>query len=134
MKPGTPTSRQNLVARNRFVATAVTVVVGGLLILSGRTMSLWKIFGSANQLLAALAMMAVTVWLGTIRKKTVFTLVPMVAMYVVTVCALVLQLVQVVRAPQLNVTLLVLVVLLLVLSGLLAYNYGRHRMRHPDEG
>jgi carbon starvation protein len=91
-------------------------------------MSLWKIFGSANQLLAALALMAVTVWLAATKRKTIYTFVPMILMYLVTVCALVLQAVQLVKAPELNLPLLVLVVLLFVLSLLLAYNYIRYYM------
>jgi carbon starvation protein len=120
---------QNLVARNRYLATAITVAAGSLLLFSGKTMSLWKIFGSANQLLAALSLMAVTVWLAATGRKTRYTLVPMILMYLVTVCALVLQGVQLLRAPELNAPLLVLVVLLFVLSLLLAYNYVRHRLR-----
>jgi len=126
MKQGA--EKQNLLARNRFVATSATVVLGGLLLFSGRTMSLWKIFGSANQLLAALAMMAVTAWLGAKKKKTIYTFIPMVLMYAVTVSALVYQLIQIVAADQMNVPLLVLVVALLVLSALLAYNYVRRRL------
>ncbi len=122
-------TRQNLVARNRYVATAITVAAGALLLFSGKTMSLWKIFGSANQLLAALALMAVTVWLAATGRKTIYTLVPMVLMYLVTVCALVLQGIQLIQAPELNAPLLVLVVLLFVLSLLLAYNYLRYRLR-----
>jgi carbon starvation protein len=127
-RPGRPDEQQNLLARNRFVATALTVGAGASLIFSGQTMSLWKIFGSANQLLAALALMAVTVWLAATKRKTIYTFVPMILMYLVTVCALVLQAVQLVKAPELNLPLLVLVVLLFVLSLLLAYNYIRYYM------
>lgn len=122
-------ARQNIIARNRFAATAITVGVGGLLIFSGKTMSLWKIFGSANQLLAALAMMAVTAWLSAKKKKTWFTLIPMVIMYLVSVCALIYQFVQVLQEEETNWALLALVVLLFVLALLLAYNYLRHRIR-----
>lgn len=124
--------RQNLVAGNRYVATTITVGVGGLLLLSGKTMSLWKIFGSANQLLAALAFLAVTAWLAARRRKLIYTFVPMVFMYLVTVGALVLQGVQILQSDEPNITVLVLVVALFVLSGLLAYNYVRSSMRGGD--
>ena len=127
-RAGRSDKQQNVLVRNRFVATALTVGAGASLIFSGQTMSLWKIFGSANQLLAALALMAVTVWLAATKRKTVYTFVPMILMYLVTVCALVLQAVQLMEAPELNLPLLVLVVLLFVLSLLLAYNYIRYRI------
>ncbi len=137
-RPGRAEAPQNPVARNRYVATAITVAAGALLLLSGRTMSLWKIFGSANQLLAALAMMAVTAWLAARGKRTRYTLVPMVLMYLVTVCALVLQAIQLLQADEPNLPLLVLVVLLFVLALLLAYNYVQHqvvgRNRSPAGG
>ena len=128
-RSGRSADQQNLLSHNRFFATALTVGAGALLIFSGQTMSLWKIFGSANQLLAALALMAVTVWLAATGRKTVYTFVPMIIMYLVTVCALVLQAIQLVVAPQLNLPLLTLVVLLFVLSLLLAYNYIQYRIR-----
>ncbi len=127
-RSGRDDDQQSLLARNRFLATALTVGAGASLLFSGKTMSLWKIFGSANQLLAALALMAVTVWLAATGRKTIYTFVPMILMYLVTVCALVLQAVQLVAAPELNLPLLVLVVLLFVLSLLLAYNYIRYRI------
>jgi carbon starvation protein len=129
MKPGVAPERQNPVARNRFLATAITIAAGGALLLSGTTMTLWKVFGSANQLLAALALMAVTVWLAATKRKSLYTFVPMVLMYAVTVSGLVLQLVHALRAPRENLLLLPLVVALLVLAGLLGWSYVRNRLR-----
>jgi carbon starvation protein len=128
-RPAKEPAGQNIIARNRFAATGITVVVGGLLLFSGKTMSLWKIFGSANQLLAALAMMAVTAWLAARKRKNWFTIIPMVVMYLVSVSALVYQFVQVLRAEEPNWALLALVVLLFVLAVLLAYNYLKARLR-----
>lgn len=77
-----------LISQNRYLATLFTVMAGGLLAFSGKTMTLWPLFGSANQLLAGLALLACTVWL--IRKKSPagFVLAPMVFMYGVTLSAL----------------------------------------------
>ena len=62
-----------------------------VLIASGTWTPLWQLFGSANQLLAALALLTATVWLANWDdgKQLVSTGVPMVLMSVVTVCALV---------------------------------------------
>lgn len=73
---------------NRFVATTVTVAAGVALTFSGQTMSIWPVFGSANQLLAALALLAITVWLSQLKKKYIFTLIPMVFMFSFTLTAL----------------------------------------------
>ena len=77
-----------LFARNRFLATTVTVAAGGALALSGSERSIWPVFGSANQLLAALAFLAVLVWMVHRGRKARFILIPTVFMFLVTLCAL----------------------------------------------
>ncbi len=74
--------------QNRFVATAITVVFGAALTFSGQTMSIWPVFGSANQLLAALALLALTVWIANLKKGYLFVLIPMIFMFAVTLTAL----------------------------------------------
>lgn len=73
---------------NPWVATIVTVIPSGFLAYSGQAMSIWPIFGSANQLLASLALLAVSVWLAKNGKKNYFTLIPMYFMFAVTLTAL----------------------------------------------
>jgi carbon starvation protein len=76
------------VLQNRFVATGITVVFGAALTFSGQTMSIWPVFGSANQLLAALALLALTVWIANLKKGFLFVLIPMIFMFAVTLTAL----------------------------------------------
>jgi len=73
---------------NRFVATGITVLFGAALTFSGQTMSIWPVFGSANQLLAALALLALTVWIANLKKGFLFVLIPMIFMFAVTLTAL----------------------------------------------
>lgn len=80
---------QNILVRNRYVATTVTVAFGAALTFSGQTMSLWPVFGSANQLLAAIALLAITVWISNLKLNYSFTLIPMIFMFAVTLTALV---------------------------------------------
>jgi carbon starvation protein len=80
---------QNILVKNRFVATAVTVAFGAALTFSGQTMSIWPVFGSANQLLAAIALLAITVWISSLKLNFSFTLFPMIFMFAVTLTALV---------------------------------------------
>lgn len=77
------------VLSNRLVASAVAVLTAvGLCLSSGKGgaggMFLWPIFGTANQMLAALALLVVTLWLYQRRKPTLYTAIPMVFMFVMT--------------------------------------------------
>jgi len=80
--------RKTVLSSNRYVSTAITLAVAAALTLSGKTLTLWPLFGSANQMLAALALLAVAMWL--LRKKTPvgFIAVPLVFMFTVTLSAL----------------------------------------------
>jgi carbon starvation protein len=85
---------------NRFLGTFVSVAAGGGLALTGRWKAIWPLFGSANQLLAALALLAVTLWLKSKKTANWFTRWPMYFMYVMTNCALLLLFWQNLRAQN----------------------------------
>ncbi len=72
---------------NPYFATAVTVVIGILLGMTGYS-KIWGLFGSANQLLAGLGLLAVAAWLGNIGRNNKMFLFPMAFMMVVTICSL----------------------------------------------
>jgi carbon starvation protein len=75
------------VLANPYVATIITVVLGVLLGLNGY-LKIWALFGSANQLLAALGLLAVAAWLGNIGKKNLMVVIPMFFMLLVTLASL----------------------------------------------
>ena len=75
------------VLANPYVATVITVFLGILLGLNGYA-KIWALFGSANQLLAALALLAIATWLGNIGKNNKMFLLPMVFMLFVTIFSL----------------------------------------------
>ena len=75
---------------NPYVATIITVVLGILLGLNGYG-KIWALFGSANQLLAALGLLAVATWLGNIGKDNKMFLIPMVFMLFVTIASLLIN-------------------------------------------
>jgi carbon starvation protein len=81
-------SKEKSFITNRYVSTGITVVFGAALTFSGQTMSIWPVFGSANQLLAALALLALTVWIANLKKGFLFVLIPMLFMFAVTLSAL----------------------------------------------
>jgi carbon starvation protein len=53
--------------------------------------AIWPIFGASNQLLAALALLAVTIWLKRSGKKYLFAFLPMIGMLAATLSALMLM-------------------------------------------
>jgi len=57
----------------------------------------WPIFGTSNQLLASLSLLALSVWLARTGRKAVYTIVPMAFMMVMTMWSLVLQLLAFLR-------------------------------------
>jgi len=78
------------VLSNMYVATGITVVLGVVLGLNGYE-KIWALFGSANQLLAGLGLLAVATWLGNIGKNNKMFLIPMGFMLVVTICSLLIN-------------------------------------------
>ena len=77
--------------------------------------AIWPIFGSANQLLASLALIAVSAWLAK-RKNTVwFTVLPAIFMMVTTIYSLISLLVTK-YIPKNNVALSLVDILLIILS------------------
>ena len=64
------------VLANPWVATIITVVLGVGLGMTGYTI-IWPLFGAANQLLAALALLAVCAWLGNAGRNNKMFYVPM---------------------------------------------------------
>ncbi|GMG96518.1 carbon starvation CstA family protein [Tepidimicrobium xylanilyticum] len=83
-----PEKEQQSPLTNMYVSTTITVVLGALLAVGGWS-RIWPIFGSANQLLAALALMAVALWLKKSKKSFSMLTVPMIFMLIVTLTALV---------------------------------------------
>ena len=63
------------------------MVLSLALVLSGTWVYLWQLFGASNQLLAALSLLLVTVWLKSVGKSTAFAAIPMLFMYVTTMAA-----------------------------------------------
>ena len=76
-----------------LVATVITVVLGIVLGMNGYG-KIWALFGSANQLLAALGLLAVATWLGNIGKDNKMFLLPMAFMLCVTIASLCINTVQ----------------------------------------
>ena len=73
--------------KNMHVATITSMVLTILLVLTGTWVYLWQLFGAANQLMAALSLLIVTVWLREQKKNPSFALWPTLFMYITTLAA-----------------------------------------------
>ena len=76
------------VLTNKYVSTIISLVCGYLLILGGY-FNILPLFGSANQLLAAMVLISLAVFLKVTGRKGFMLYIPMVLMFIVTMTALV---------------------------------------------
>jgi len=76
--------------RRYWFNSGLSVVLMWVLAYTNAFQAIWPIFGSANQLLAALALIAVSAYLMSLGKKPLFTLLPAGAMLVTTLGTLLL--------------------------------------------
>lgn len=113
---------------NKYFATVVTLFFGYLLTLGGYT-NVWPLFGSANQLLAALVLIALAVFLKTTGRTGWTLYAPMFIMLCVTFTALVQKTIALVKnIAGGNATMLVdglqfiVAILLMVLGVLVAFS------------
>jgi carbon starvation protein len=73
--------------QNQHVASIFGSVLVLALVLSGTWVYLWQLFGASNQLLAALSLLLVTLWLASTHRNPAYAGIPMLFMYVTTVAA-----------------------------------------------
>ncbi|SFH00644.1 carbon starvation protein [Halopelagius inordinatus] len=87
---GTPETSVQSFASDRYGNASVQCLAAYVLIASGSWTTLWALFGGANQLLAALALLTATVWLAnwSDSKQLYSTGGPMVVMVTITVLGL----------------------------------------------
>jgi carbon starvation protein len=74
--------------KNTAFGTIVALLLSALLIYTGFWARIWVLFGGANQLMAALALLLVTLWLMSKGKNYLWTGIPFLFMFVTTIAAL----------------------------------------------
>ena len=75
-------------AKNHHVATIAALIIAFILIKTGTWLYIWVLFGGANQLMASLALLLVTLYLVSKSKNYKIAIYPMFFMYATTVAAL----------------------------------------------
>ncbi len=126
----------NKVLTNKYFATILTLVLCYALSRAGYA-SIWPLFGSANQLLSALALIACAVFLKKTKRQGAMLWGPMVIMLGVTFTALALKITELVTALSGqfvfgNALQLVFAVLLLILGVIVAFE-GLKKLIGKDE-
>lgn len=124
---------------NKYFATVITLFFGFLLCLGGY-MNIWPLFGSANQLLSAMVLICLTVFLKTTGRKSFMLYVPMVVMFCVTMTALVESAYAlIIKIASGNWSLLieglqfVLAIALMVLAVSIVYHCGKELIHADDK-
>jgi carbon starvation protein len=82
------------VMRNVHVGSVVALLLTLFLIWIVPFLGIWVMFGAANQLMASLALLLITLWLMSKGKKYLWTLIPFAFMFVTTIAALVYKVVE----------------------------------------
>jgi carbon starvation protein len=125
---------------NKYVATVVTLALGFVLSLGGYN-NIWSLFGSANQLLAALVLIALAVFLKTTGREGWMLYVPMSVMLVVTMTALCMAVgnifVKIGAGKFVFLTdglQLIIAILLMALAVMVAYHCLRKLFEKPAAG
>jgi len=74
--------------KNAHFGSLVAIALTLFLVYAGYWQWLWVLFGGSNQLFASLALLLVSIWLARERKRTSWTFIPAMFMYVTTIAAL----------------------------------------------
>lgn len=109
------------VLTNKYFATVITLVLAYLLAKAGYQ-NIWPLFGSANQLLSALSLIACAVYFKKTNRKGWMLWVPMLVMLAVTLTALIQKIIALIGNPTAgNILQLVFAVALFVLGVIVAF-------------
>ena len=113
---------------NKHVATLITLL-GGYVLCIGGYQNIWPLFGAANQLLSALVLISLSVFLKVTGRKGFMLWIPMTIMLVVTLSSLGLSIYKIINAWMLTGTIdfatsglqLIIAILLVVLGVIVAF-------------
>jgi len=124
--------------KNPHIAAIISMGLTLLLVLSGTWIYLWQLFGASNQLMAALSLLIVSLWLRSVGRSPRYAFWPMLFMYISTMAAMMVTAynlyASIVSNPQISsqtinmlgaVAMIVVAILLFVASVIIAYDAWR---------
>jgi len=107
---------------NRWVATLGVVILAGIMAFSGSGSQIWPVFGASNQLLAALTLLAITLFLNRTKRPVLFALLPLIFMLIISIWALLVLLQQ---QWGKSIPLVTVSIVLLILAFILCFLGGK---------
>ncbi|MFT5239318.1 MAG: carbon starvation protein [Candidatus Promineifilaceae bacterium] len=121
---------------NRYVGSLIAIIAiafFALLRIDGKPagITLWQLFGTTNQLLAGLTLLAVSLFLYKLKRPIWFTLIPMFGMLGISIYAMIINLISFLGVEQKNWPLicisfiLLLMTIWMLLEGALSFKRGR---------
>jgi len=125
--------------KNMHVSSIISMVLTLALVITGTWVYLWQLFGASNQLMAALSLLVVTVWLKSEKRNPAYALWPMLFMYITTIAATVVtarNLLETIALkqtglPQIGAWAMILVSALLIVAALfIGYDGWRAYQRY----
>lgn len=126
--------RVPLFLRSKFVNSGIAVALMMALAFTNAYQAIWHVFGSANQLLAALALIAVTAWLMQKGMKAWFTAMPAAFMIVTSLTSLVLLLQRYISRGNWILTIADLLLILLAIGVVVMTFRFFYRLRRSMAG
>ncbi len=118
---------------NKYFATAITLVLSYALSRIGYK-NIWPLFGSANQLLSALSLIACAVYMKKSRRKGWMLWIPMVIMLCVTFTALIQKIISLIAAPTAGNLLQLTFAVALFILGLIVAVLGIRSLTERQKG
>ena len=119
---------------NKYTASAIVVGISLVLALSGEAASLWPIFGASNQLMSAITLLVVTLWLLSKGVNWVVALIPMIFMMVMSIWGVIQVIQQQWDSNGVLVTVGVLLVVMAALLVCLGVSVITHHFKQYAEG
>lgn len=129
------------VLRNVHVGSIIALVLSAILIWTGFWARIWVLFGGANQLMASLALLIVSLWLMSQGRRHMWAFVPFAFMFVTTIAALILTGISSFQAVDFadvggaigNIIAGALAVILIICALILAWDGIQALMRYRSE-
>jgi carbon starvation protein len=134
--------------KNPHIAAIISMGLTLLLVLSGTWIYLWQLFGASNQLMAALSLLIVSLWLKSVGRSPRYAFWPMLFMYITTMAAIMVTgynlYASILSNPQIAsqtinmlgaVAMIVVAILLFAASVIIAYDAWRAwgRLKGPAQ-
>jgi len=120
--------------RNRYATTLLIGILAGWLALTN-WQAIWPVFGSSNQLIAAMVFIIASVYLLTHKRKVLFAIVPAVVMLLTTITALIYKITQFLSGGKYLLAVVAIVLVLLAffvaIKGILTFRAAHNEKKLP---